>query len=46
MRVVEPVVEMARGLWTTLNYLFEKKVTTQYPKKRNRSSRASAVGTP
>jgi NADH-quinone oxidoreductase subunit I len=31
MRVVEPVVELARGLWTTLKYLFEKKVTTQYP---------------
>jgi NADH-quinone oxidoreductase subunit I len=31
MRVVEPFVEMARGLWTTLNYLFEKKVTVQYP---------------
>jgi NADH-quinone oxidoreductase subunit I len=31
MRVVEPLVELARGLWTTLKYLFEKKVTTQYP---------------
>jgi NADH-quinone oxidoreductase subunit I len=34
MRVVEPLVEMARGLWTTLNYLFEKKVTTQYPEQK------------
>ena len=34
MRVVEPVVELARGLWTTLNYLFERKVTTQYPEQK------------
>ena len=34
MRVVEPLVEMARGLWTTLNYLFEKKVTVQYPEQK------------
>jgi NADH-quinone oxidoreductase subunit I len=34
MRVVEPFTEMARGLWTTLKYLFEKKVTTQYPEQK------------
>jgi len=34
MRVVEPFTEMARGLWTTLKYLFEKKVTTQYPEEK------------
>jgi NADH-quinone oxidoreductase subunit I len=34
MRVVEPIVELARGLWTTLKYLFEKKVTVQYPEKK------------
>lgn len=34
MRVVEPVVELARGLWTTLNYFFEKKVTVQYPEQK------------
>jgi NADH-quinone oxidoreductase subunit I len=34
MRVVEPFVELARGLWTTLKYLFEKKVTTQYPEQK------------
>src|SRR5512140_773473 len=34
MRVVEPIVELGRGLWTTLKYLFEKKVTTQYPEQK------------
>jgi len=34
MRVVEPAVELARGLWTTLKYLFEKKVTIQYPEQK------------
>src|SRR5512138_426274 len=34
MRVVEPFVEMARGLWTTLKYFFEKKVTVQYPEEK------------
>ena len=34
MRVVEPFVELARGLWTTLKSLFEKKVTTQYPEHK------------
>jgi NADH-quinone oxidoreductase subunit I len=34
MRVVEPFVELARGLWTTLKYFFEKKVTFQYPEQK------------
>ncbi len=34
MRVVEPFVEMARGLWTTLSYFFERKVTVQYPEHK------------
>ncbi len=34
MRVVEPFVELARGLWTTLKYLGEKKVTVQYPEEK------------
>jgi NADH-quinone oxidoreductase subunit I len=34
MRVVEPVVELARGLWTTLKMLLEKKVTVQYPEEK------------
>jgi NADH-quinone oxidoreductase subunit I len=34
MRVVEPFVELARGLWTTLKYFFEKKVTVQYPEQK------------
>src|SRR5512141_9562 len=34
MRVVEPLVELARGLGTTLRYLFEKKVTVQYPEEK------------
>jgi NADH-quinone oxidoreductase subunit I len=31
MPVVEPFVELARGLWTTLRVMFDKPVTTQYP---------------
>jgi NADH-quinone oxidoreductase subunit I len=34
MRVVEPVVELARGLWTTLRMMFDKPVTTQYPEEK------------
>ncbi len=34
MRVVEPFVELARGLSTTLRYFFEKKVTVQYPEQK------------
>ena len=31
MRVVEPFVELVRGLWTTLRVTFDKPVTIQYP---------------
>ena len=34
MRVVEPVVELARGLWTTLRMMFDKPVTVQYPEQK------------
>ena len=34
MRVVEPLVELGRGLATTFRYLLEKKVTVQYPEKK------------
>jgi len=34
MRVVEPVVELTRGLWTTLRSMFEKPVTIQYPEQK------------
>jgi NADH-quinone oxidoreductase subunit I len=34
MRVVEPVVELARGLWTTLRMMFDKPVTIQYPEEK------------
>jgi NADH-quinone oxidoreductase subunit I len=34
MRVVEPVVELARGLWTTLRMMFDKPVTVQYPEDK------------
>jgi NADH-quinone oxidoreductase subunit I len=34
MRVVEPVVELARGLWTTLRMMFDKPVTVQYPEEK------------
>ncbi len=34
MRVVEPLVELGRGLWTTLSMMFEKPVTTQYPEQK------------
>ena len=34
MRVFEPVIELARGLWTTLRSMFEKPVTTQYPEQK------------
>jgi len=34
MRVVEPVVELGRGLWTTLRSMFEKPVTIQYPEQK------------
>ena len=34
MRVFEPVIELARGLWTTFRSMFEKTVTVQYPEQR------------
>jgi len=34
MRVLEPVIELARGLWTTLRSMFEKPVTVQYPEHK------------
>ena len=34
MRVVEPFVELGRGLWTTLRSMFEKPVTIQYPEQK------------
>jgi NADH-quinone oxidoreductase subunit I len=34
MRVVEPVVELARGLWTTLRMMLDKPVTIQYPEQK------------
>jgi NADH-quinone oxidoreductase subunit I len=34
MRVLEPLIELARGLWTTLSMMFEKPVTVQYPEQK------------
>ncbi len=34
MRVLEPVIELGRGLWTTLRMMFEKPVTVQYPEQK------------
>ena len=34
MRVLEPLIELARGLWTTLRMMFEKPVTVQYPEHK------------
>ncbi|MFH2103351.1 MAG: NADH-quinone oxidoreductase subunit NuoI [Chloroflexota bacterium] len=34
MRVVEPLVELARGLWTTFRSMFERPVTVQYPEEK------------
>jgi NADH-quinone oxidoreductase subunit I len=34
MCVVEPVIELGRGLWTTLRSMFEKPVTIQYPEQK------------
>ena len=34
MRVLEPLIELARGLWTTLRYMFEKPVPVQYPEQK------------
>jgi len=32
--VLEPVIELGRGLWTTLRMMFEKPVTVQYPEQK------------
>ncbi len=34
MRVLEPIVELGRGLWTTLRSMAEKPVTVQYPEQK------------
>ncbi|MEW6029905.1 MAG: NADH-quinone oxidoreductase subunit NuoI [Chloroflexota bacterium] len=34
MRVVEPVVELGRGLWRTFASMFERTVTFQYPEQK------------
>jgi NADH-quinone oxidoreductase subunit I len=34
MRVVEPAIELVRGLWTTLRMMFDKPVTVQYPEEK------------
>jgi len=34
MRVLEPLIELARGLWTTFRSMFERPVTIQYPEKK------------
>jgi NADH-quinone oxidoreductase subunit I len=31
MRFIEPIVELARGMWVTFKSMFEKPVTIQYP---------------
>ena len=34
MSVLDPVVELGRGLWTTLKQMFDKPVTYQYPEQK------------
>jgi NADH-quinone oxidoreductase subunit I len=34
MRVIEPFIELGRGLWTTFSSMFEKPVTIQYPEQK------------
>jgi len=34
MRVLEPLVGLIKGLWTTLSSMFEKPVTIQYPEQK------------
>ena len=34
MSVLDPVVELACGLWTTLKMMVEKPVTYQYPEQK------------
>ncbi len=40
MSVLDPVVELMRGLGTTLKMMFERPVTVQYPEQKRRSSPA------
>jgi len=39
MRIVEPLREMANGLWTTLKMIAEKPVTVQYPEEKRQVSK-------
>ena len=39
------IVELGRGLWTTLRMMFEKPVTIQYPEVK-RPMHAALQGTP
>jgi NADH-quinone oxidoreductase subunit I len=34
MRVLEPLIGLIKGLWTTLRMMFEKPVTIQYPEQK------------
>jgi len=34
MSVLDPVVELLNGLWTTLKMMFERPVTIQYPEQK------------
>jgi len=34
MHVLEPFIELVRGLWTTLRQMFDKPVTIQYPEHK------------
>jgi len=34
MRVLDPLIELGRGLWQTFRYIFEKPVTVQYPEEK------------
>ena len=34
MRVLEPLIGLGKGLWTTLSSMFEKPVTVQYPEHK------------
>jgi len=43
MSVLDPVVELVRGLWTTLKMLSKKPVTFQYPEQKRRYVRVFVV---
>ena len=34
MSVLEPIVELGRGLWTTLRMMFDRPVTIEYPEEK------------